>query len=151
MQQQLNLFETAKKLKGSFLILAVLLVIERIFRDLLFKISIAIIKEIRSNHATKSLDLFFKIVSEFGDKYVLSLFIVYAHHFLDTPKAFTVCLNAYSSLALFSLLKSIHAEPRPFHVSDIIPTKCDLEYGNPSGHSVISVSLYLTVWTLSSI
>ena len=117
----------------------------------MFNLSIIIIKEIRSHHATKSRDLFFKIISEFGDKYVISLFIIYAHNFLDTPKAFTVCLNVYSSIALFSLLKSIHAEPRPFHVSDIIPTKCDLEYGNPSGHSVISFSLYLTVWKLSSI
>lgn len=140
-----------KKLKHTFLILAILLLIERTFRDFLFTISITLIKEIRSSHSTKCRDQFLKIVSEFGDKYVLSLYIIYAHHFLDTPKAFTVCLNAYSSLALFSLLKSIHAEPRPFHVSDIIPTKCDLEYGNPSGHSVISTSLYLTVWKLNSI
>ena len=67
---------------------------------------------------------------------------------MDLPKSFTIALNAYSALALLSLLKSFNHEPRPFHVSDIKPTKCWLEYGNPSGHSLITSSMYLTFWEM---
>jgi membrane-associated phospholipid phosphatase len=67
---------------------------------------------------------------------------------MDTPKAFTVALSAYSALALLSILKSLKNEPRPFHVYDITPSKCWLEYGNPSGHSLLTSCLYLTFWQM---
>lgn len=105
-----------------------------------------ILKEIRTNYSSKSGDLIFKIISEFGDKYIISCFVIFSYAFMDTPKAFTVALNAYSALALLSILKSVKNEPRPFHVYDITPSKCWLEYGNPSGHSLLTSSLYLTFW-----
>jgi len=92
--------------------------------------------------------MLFKLLSEMGDKYAISLFIVYSYYNFDLPKSFTVALNAYSALALLSILKSINHEPRPFHVSDIKPTKCWFEYGNPSGHSLLTSSLYLTFWDM---
>lgn len=37
-------------------------------------------------------------------------------------------------------------EPRPFHIEEFRPSKCSFEYGNPSGHSLVTVSSYLTLW-----
>ena len=102
----------------------------------------------RNEYATPEGDKFFKIISEFGDKYVITIFIIISYTFMDLNKSFIVALNAYSSLALLSVLKSINHEARPFHVYDIQPTKCPLEYGNPSGHSLLSSSLYFTFWDM---
>ena len=122
--------------------------IDLLLKDYLFNISLPILKEIRLNYSSKKGDLIFGIISEFGDKYIISLLVIVSYIFMDMPKAFTIALNAYSALALLSILKSINNEPRPFHVYDIIPTKCWLEYGNPSGHSLLTSSLYLTTWKM---
>jgi len=67
---------------------------------------------------------------------------------MDVQNAFVVTVTIYSALAILSLLKSFHHEARPFFVTDLTPTKCWIEYGNPSGHSVTSTALYLTMWNL---
>jgi len=103
----------------------------------------------RNKYATPQGDKFFKIVSEFGDKYVMTACVILSYMFMDLTKSFTISLNAYSALALLSILKSINHEARPFHLHDITPTKCPLEYGNPSGHSLLSSSLYLTFWNMA--
>lgn len=117
-------------------------------KEALFQCSLSILKSIRQDLATPRVDAFFKVMSELGDKYAISLFVIYGYHNMDLAKAVTIALNAYSALALLSILKSINHEPRPFHVSDIKPTKCWYEYGNPSGHSLLTSSLYLTFWDM---
>ena len=103
----------------------------------------------RTVYATKNGDLFFKIVSELGDKYALSLIFFWACSVMSMEKTFIIALDSYTTLAVTSILKSIIHEPRPFHVAEITPSKCWLEYGNPSGHSLITSSLYLTMWAMS--
>ena len=67
---------------------------------------------------------------------------------MDVPNAFVVTCTIYTALGVLSILKSFNHEARPFFVMDLTPTKCWLEYGNPSGHSITSTSLYLTMWDL---
>ena len=119
-------------------------VLDLLIKDYLFKVSLPILKVIRNQYSNKTFDVFFQIVSEFGDKYILSLFVAVSYMTMDLPKSFTVALNANTALALLSILKSVNHEARPFHVTDIVPSKCRFEYGNPSGHSLITSSLYLT-------
>ena len=61
---------------------------------------------------------------------------------MDFNKAFIMTLTNNVALAVLTLLKSLNREPRPFHVMKFTPTKCDFEYGNPSGHSLAAVSIY---------
>ena len=103
----------------------------------------------RTVHATKNGDFFFKIVSELGDKYALSLIFMWAASVMSMEKTFIIALDSYTALAVLSILKSIIHEPRPFHVAEIMPSRCWLEYGNPSGHSLLTSSLYLTMWAMS--
>jgi len=52
------------------------------------------------------------------------------------------------SIALTTgFFKLILRDPRPyFHDNDIILYDCETGYGNPSGHSIGAVSLYMTLW-----
>lgn len=88
--------------------------------------------------------------SEMSDKYAYVLIIGATYHIFDVPNAFVVTCTIYTALGILSLSKSFIHEARPFFVADITPTKCWLEYGNPSGHSITSSSLYLTIWDLAN-
>ena len=44
-------------------------------------------------------------------------------------------------------MKTLYHEPRPFWVSqDIKPEKCRAEFGNPSGHAMITSFFWVTVY-----
>ena len=46
-----------------------------------------------------------------------------------------------------NLLKLIYNDPRPFWVSDkVSPFKCSVQYGNPSGHTMIGFMMLLMPW-----
>jgi membrane-associated phospholipid phosphatase len=83
-----------------------------------------------------------------SDKYAYVVIIICSYMIMDVPKAFLVSLTIYTALGVLSILKSFYHEARPFFVTDLVPTKCWLEYGNPSGHSITSMSLYLTMWDI---
>ena len=68
---------------------------------------------------------------------------------MDASNSFISTVTIYSTLGILSILKSYNNEARPFFVADLKPTiKCWNEYGSPSGHSMTSVAMYLTVWKL---
>ena len=95
-----------------------------------------------------SLNKIFLAISELSDKYAYVVIIGATYHVFDVPNAFVVTATIYTALGVLSIAKSFMHEARPFFVADITPTKCWLEYGNPSGHSITSMSLYLTIWDL---
>ena len=83
-----------------------------------------------------------------SDKYAYVVIIGATYHVFDVPNAFVVSATIYTALGVLSISKSFFHEARPFFVTELTPTKCWLEYGNPSGHSITSTSLYLTIWDL---
>ena len=102
---------------------------------------------IEENRSEK-LNKLFAALSEMSDKYAYVVLIAVTYHLFDVPNAFVVSATIYTALGVLSVSKSFLHEARPFFVAEITPTKCWLEYGNPSGHSITSTSLYLTVWEL---
>ena len=84
-----------------------------------------------------------------SDKYAYVVIVGATYHIFDVPNAFVVTTTIYTALGILSLSKSILHEARPFFVYELTPTKCWLEYGNPSGHSITSMALYLTIWDLT--
>ena len=98
---------------------------------------------------TEKLNKLFMAVSEMSDKYAYVVIIGATYHLFDVPNAFVVSATIYTALGVLSISKSFLHEARPFFVAELTPTKCWLEYGNPSGHSITSTSLYLTVWGLA--
>lgn len=91
--------------------------------------------------ATKEKDLVFEIISELGDKFGVALYMCIGYNTLSLTKAYIVLTLAAGSIGLTSILKSIYDEPRPFFVSDIRPSSCRFEHGNPSGHAIIFISV----------
>ena len=61
-------------------------------------------------------------------------------------KAFIMTIVMVIAHCFSCLVKSIYQEPRPFFVTDFVPSSCRFEYGNPSGHSFVAVTIYLTQW-----
>jgi hypothetical protein len=50
------------------------------------------------------------------------------------------------AILLNCILKMIYRIPRPyFYDSDIEPTSCSFEYGNPSGHGMAAATFYLSI------
>lgn len=44
------------------------------------------------------------------------------------------------TLFLHNLLKLVYRDPRPYMISNLISSStCSTEYGNPSGHSMITI------------
>jgi len=116
-------------------------------REFLFQLTLPHLKVIEQNRSEGFTKLS-AIVSELSDKYAYVFIIGATYHLLDVPNAFVVSVTIYTALGVLSLLKSFNHEARPFFVTNLTPTKCWLEYGNPSGHSITSTSLYLTMWDL---
>jgi membrane-associated phospholipid phosphatase len=88
------------------------------------------------------------ILSDLADKYGIILVIGCSYQLLDMPKSFLISLTVAMFTATLSILKSAYHEARPFFVEDLTPTKCWLEYGNPSGHAIGSVACYLSLWDM---
>jgi len=125
----------------------VVLVTEYMVRDVTFNGTIPVLKQIEQNR-TPVMNIVFKAISELSDKYAYIVILCMAYHLFDTPDAFLLTAHIYTCLGVLSVIKSVYHEARPFFVVDIVPTKCWLEYGNPSGHTLTSSSLYLTFWHL---
>lgn len=132
-----------------FVFLIPLVIIDMVTKEYLFDMTLPVLVNIRENYATRKLDLFFHVISHLGDKIGFIAANVVSYYFLDLEKAFTVSLVNYSSIALLSILKSVNHEARPFHVADVQPSKCTFEYGNPSGHALWTMSVYLTFFDLN--
>ena len=128
-------------------VLAVFLIFDFATREILFQMSLPHLKLIEENRSD-SLTKIFWLISEMSDKYGIVVIIGATYHVFDPPNAFVVSATIFTALGVLSISKSFFHEARPFFVADITPTKCWLEYGNPSGHSITSSSLYLTIWDL---
>ena len=128
-------------------VLLVFLIFDFATREFLFQATLPHLKMIEENRQD-SLTKVFALVSDCSDKYAYVVIIGATYHLMDVPNAFVVTCTIYTALMVLSLLKSYNHEARPFFVMELTPTKCWLEYGNPSGHSLTSSSLYLTIWDL---
>ena len=120
------------------------ILVEIAIREYLFDATLPIINYIRSNLATKHSDLLFRIISELGDKPFVAVLIILAYMMMDVPKGFCQALLSFTSLVTITILKTMIHEARPFMTHTVSPAICPLEYGNPSGHSMISSSVFFT-------
>lgn len=120
-------------------------IVDLLTREMLFDFSLPHLQLIAANRDDVTSKIM-AIISEMSDKYAYVLIIGTSYHTMDTGTAFVVSCTIYTALAVLSILKSFNHEARPFFVTELTPTQCWREYGNPSGHSITSVSLYLTMW-----
>ena len=143
--------QARKKRKDDFImlmrVLGVFLIFDSLTREFFFQLSLPHLKMIEQSR-TDGLSKIFTALSEMSDRYAYVVIIAATYHVFDVPNAFLVTTVIYTALGVLSIMKSFLHEARPFFVTDLMPTKCWLEYGNPSGHSITSSSMYLTIWDL---
>ena len=85
-------------------------------------------------------------MAELGDKFAVCITCGALYQLVDLPKAFTFSIALATSHGIVCILKSTYHEARPFFVADITPTLCRFEHGNPSGHSLVAVACYVSIW-----
>ena len=125
-------------------------------------VSLCIIAEIFYRHPlfTKSLSIeqhmyntasplfisFLKLITKLGTQVtMLPIFIIFLI-FIPLNKTYTyLCILVYANY-IDNILKLIYGSPRPFWIDPSIFRICDGGFGNPSGHSFTSMSIYLSIW-----
>ena len=125
---------------------AIIVSTEIAYRKKLFDKSIEYQEDIREKHEKKS--AFYncwKFFSFIGTHYIcLSVYFII---FIFFPLNYSFCILQSLNLANYitNLLKMIYRNPRPYWKSDILDIVCESGYGNPSGHSLVSLSFFLTL------
>ena len=114
------------------------------YRKRIFEKSIEYQEELREKYDKKS--AFYncwKFFSFFGSN--LFCFAIFFIIFIFFPlnSSFLVLQTLNFSNYITNLLKMIYKNPRPYWKSDILDIVCNSGYGNPSGHSLVSLSFFL--------
>ena len=124
----------------------IIISIEKEYRESLFDKSIDVQEDIREDHdKNSSFYKFFKVMSVLGlAKFTFSIFAIIFLFFPLSSSFLTLQVLIYS-IYITNLFKIIYRNARPYWESDILDIVCNSGYGNPSGHSVTSAALYLTL------
>ena len=123
---------------------------EPLYRNLLDNRTL--IKDIQNKFDSKAIKLFSKYITYLGsEKGLIPLCIIFLFF---NPFLYFLYLtfSTISSTYLVSVLKLIYQNPRPYFLDNDIQllVNCDVGYGNPSGHSLVSTVVYLGLWKLIS-
>lgn len=122
-----------------------IILFELLYRKFLFEKFISFQEYFQKEKKIKILLNICKIISFFGAE--ISTLFVFGIIFIFMPLNYSfLILQAivYSSY-LTNTLKMIYQSDRPNWHSDYLTFSCNYGYGNPSGHSLTSISLYLSL------
>jgi membrane-associated phospholipid phosphatase len=141
------------KIANTYKILAVGIYIslafglEFLYREPLFDKSLEWEKQWQAN-SSKSFETFFKILTHFGSEAVVIPFLFICLICLPLNKSYTYTCALVYSVFIDNLLKILYGNPRPFWKDPSLFKSCDGGFGNPSGHSFTSSTVYLSFWQL---
>lgn len=128
------------------LITIAVLVSEIFYRDPLFKYSISFEKQWQKD-ASESTIIFFKIITKVGGEYLMGLPMVFVVCYCSLIKSSVFIAGLIFCLHFHSMMKIWYGSSRPFwEDTDLYKDICDGGFGNPSGHSITSAYLYLTLF-----
>ena len=124
----------------------VVLVSEIFYRDALFKYSISFEKDWQDN-SSESTKIFFKIITKVGGEYLMGLPVVLVVCYGSLIKSSVFIAGLIFCLHFHSMMKIWYGSLRPFWEDpNLYQGICDGGFGNPSGHSITSAYLYLTLF-----
>ena len=129
-----------------FLYFIIIILVENLYRNPLFNKSLNIQEKIKGNKTKNdSFYLFWKIISAFGgEKIIIPLYLIFFLFFPLNISFFILMIIIYNSFFI-GLFKMIYKEKRPYWESETLDIVCNKQYGNPSGHSMMSTCLYLSL------
>ena len=137
-----------EKIKITISIIYYILVIgiEFSYRDKLFEKSLKIEENIQENYDKNSLFVkFWKLISEFGTAKItmFTWFIIFITYPINY--SFQYLQSIIYTNYITNLFKMFYRNHRPYWHSDKIIFSCNSGYGNPSGHSMTSTCVYLSL------
>jgi membrane-associated phospholipid phosphatase len=137
-----------KRIKIIFLVMFFVLSVgfEFLYRDLLFDKTLVWVEkmQIEWTHMEK----FFEFVTSFGTLPAFLPMFIIIYLWCPNITSYTFILNFTYSSFIVNVLKIIYSNPRPYWVKPSILLSCSPGFGNPSGHSLDSTSVYLSIWHL---
>ena len=120
---------------------------EMIYREPLYNLSLDLEEYLQSNSATFIIE-FFKIITKVGGEYLMAAPVAIVLCFFSLIQSSFYIAGLIFCLHFHSLMKIWYGNKRPFwDKEDLYKGICDAGFGNPSGHSLSSVYLYLTLFS----
>ena len=123
------------------------LIFEQFYRKPLFIISLNLQKQLYPKFSESSIKIF-KLLSKFGTQNALIPLLIIILILFPLNISYTICSIIILSSYYDNILKILYGSPRPFWIYPSIKRTCDGGYGNPSGHSFSSFSVYLSLYNI---
>jgi membrane-associated phospholipid phosphatase len=123
------------------------LIFEQFYRKPLFIISLNLQKQLYPKFSESSIKIF-KLLSKFGTQNALIPLLIIILILFPLNISYTFCSIIILSSYFDNILKILYGSPRPFWIYPSIKRTCDGGYGNPSGHSFSSFSVYLSLYNI---
>lgn len=139
---------------GKWIRLLVLgMALEALFRENLYTLGINIIQHIQFNiNENTFLITILKMLSFTGTKDFFIILIILSFNYFDMYTTLIVLQVGGCCSFGTGLFKLIYKNPRPFfHEEWVKVYDCETGYGNPSGHSIVVLSTFLTLWKILKI
>ena len=138
-----------KNIKTNIIIILItiaVLVSEIFYRDALFNYSLTFEADWQK-YSSESTKVFFKIITKVGGEYLMGLPVAFVTCFCSLIKSSVFIAGLIFCLHFHSMMKIWYGSSRPFWENkDLYQEICDGGFGNPSGHSITSAYLYLTLF-----
>ena len=138
------------KIRNVFILIFSILVflLEFFYRDILFKYSLNF-EENWQKISPEILIAFFRIITKIGGEYLMALPVFIVISFFSIVKTVIYITGFVFCLSFHSTLKMRYGSKRPFWENpNLYKGICDGGFGNPSGHSVNTVYLYLALFII---
>jgi len=128
----------------------VIIVLEHLYRERMRLYSAELIREWQKYNSSALQEFVSETLAFIADKYGLALIHFAIFQFTEKKKSFFLFLTMCVSLFINLSLKLYYVDARPFfEYSFVTPgAGCPLDYGNPSGHSLVSVTYFSLCYTL---
>ena len=138
-----------KNLKLNIIIISIsvlLFIIEFFYRSPLFKYSLDFEKNWQEK-ASKATIKMFKFFTKIGGEYLMAVPVIIVLWFFTLIKSFVYLMGFIFCLQFHSMMKIWYGSKRPFwHDESLYKGICDGGFGNPSGHSISTSFLYLSLF-----
>ena len=140
------------RIKLIFIVLYYILIIstEIIYNEKLFNKSLTIIPEFQKT--SKNFDIFWKSMTFLGTKPAIGFIYILLFLFIPLNKVYALTFLLLFTGFVDHTLKIVYMQERPLWMNDDIDigSQHACGYGNPSGHSLSSTCLYLSLWYIIS-
>ena len=139
-------------LKNKYINISILLFLilsftsEFIYRDSLFSYSLELEEKLQ-NITPNGIIIFFKIITKVGGEYFIAFPVGFVLCFFSLIKSSIYISGLLFVFQFHSMMKIWYGNKRPFWIKGkLYKDICDGGFGNPSGHSITTTYIYLTLF-----